>query len=271
MGSCISIVRSRVGDFIPILPHEYDSLVGWFRDYPADAAAIGKLCHDAGLGGASLVELGCGTGNLAMELAALGFEVTGMDRSAESLQIAAAKASGRERPIRLVLLDILEANWTGPKFKVVVAPFSLVCNFYPRGMLDAFWSTIDRLLEPDGIAILNAFSVETLSDTHLRSGGLSAFGVNPSSGHNPATLIRAFQFHGLVSLRFYHRDVDLPMPRIVTYTLKPYTPDRLAASASHHGLELVHAVTYSRRGNAAAAPDEYLAVFRRSERGSGRT
>lgn len=49
--------------------------------------------------GGLLLDMGCGTGNLTVRLAALGYDVIGSDASAEMLSIAAAKSGGSIRYI----------------------------------------------------------------------------------------------------------------------------------------------------------------------------
>ncbi len=97
--------------------------------YPADAttaAAVPVLAGLAGPGGAVL-ELGVGTGRLALPLAAAGCRVTGIDASAEMLERLAGKD-----PAGIVVArhgDVSDrAAWPTAPMDLVVAAFNLLMN-----------------------------------------------------------------------------------------------------------------------------------------------
>lgn len=75
-----------------IFARYYDSLTANI-DYQARAAYFKSLLdrHGDKTGGKLLLDLGCGTGSLTLELARLGFEMIGADASPEMLSIASAK------------------------------------------------------------------------------------------------------------------------------------------------------------------------------------
>lgn len=57
-----------------------------------------------------ILDLGCGTGGHAIELASRGFHVVGVDRSAEMVEICRTKARGAELDIRTIQADIREID-----------------------------------------------------------------------------------------------------------------------------------------------------------------
>jgi SAM-dependent methyltransferase len=64
-----------------------------FGDFAAAAAGeFASLLTRAGITSGHILDLGCGSGILARELTALGYDVTGIDRSAEMLALAATTA-----------------------------------------------------------------------------------------------------------------------------------------------------------------------------------
>jgi SAM-dependent methyltransferase len=67
------------------------------KDYPAEAAYVHSLLERHGVPGRRLVELGCGTGRHARELAALGYTIHGVDRSETMLTEATARARADAR------------------------------------------------------------------------------------------------------------------------------------------------------------------------------
>src|SRR5689334_1757350 len=56
----------------------------------------------------SVLDVGCGTGESALHLAKLGFEVTGLDASARAIELAQAKAKDRRLALPLYVGDALD-------------------------------------------------------------------------------------------------------------------------------------------------------------------
>ncbi|MCL2810567.1 MAG: class I SAM-dependent methyltransferase [Clostridia bacterium] len=83
----------------------YDALMDDV-DYPAWAAHYLALCKAHGVEAAALAECACGTGSLTVEFAAGGIAVTGLDRSADMLRVATAKARVRGLVIPFVRQDM---------------------------------------------------------------------------------------------------------------------------------------------------------------------
>lgn len=106
----------------------YDDWYGARGDEAAVVAALGRRCL-----GRRLLELGVGTGRLAIPLAEEGWSVTGVDSSPEMLAILAGKL--RRRPASVVtLLDDAGSDpgvpW--PAVDVVLAAFNFVFNLSDR-------------------------------------------------------------------------------------------------------------------------------------------
>ncbi len=71
------------------LAEVYEAMYRTFIDYAAEFAFYVQLIENQR--GGSLVEIGCGTGNLAPRFSDAGFHYTGLDRSADMLEIARRK------------------------------------------------------------------------------------------------------------------------------------------------------------------------------------
>lgn len=70
------------------------------------------------LGEKDVLDVGCGTGTLAIQLSDLGFHVTGVDLSDEMLTVAADKASGRD--VTFIQQDMRELD-LGQTFSIVTS------------------------------------------------------------------------------------------------------------------------------------------------------
>jgi SAM-dependent methyltransferase len=72
-----------------------------------------------------VLELGCGTGRVALDLAAAGFEVTGIDRDPDLLEALARRADERGLRVDAKLADARELD-LGRRFALIIAPMQLV-------------------------------------------------------------------------------------------------------------------------------------------------
>ncbi len=131
----------------------YDRITG------ADAKLLGDEDIYAGLAsdGASILELGAGTGRLTIGLAARGFRVCGVDISPVMLSQAEARVAGLPPDVR-ERIELRRGDMTALDLK---RTFDLViCPFFTLAHV------------PTGAAWRNTFAVAA---RHLPSGGLAAF------------------------------------------------------------------------------------------------
>ena len=108
-----------------------------------------ELVHGAIAGGAAVLELGCGTGRLTRELAALGHAVTAIDNEPAMLAEIAGVPGIEPVEADLLTLDL------GRRFPAVVLASHFVNTPPPDG--DAFLRTVARHLAGDGVALIEAY------------------------------------------------------------------------------------------------------------------
>ena len=90
--------------------------------YEADLPLWRELADAAG---GPLLELGCGTGRVALDLAARGHRVTGLDADAELVRVLAARARRRALPATAVAIDVRSFE-LGRRFALAIAPMQVV-------------------------------------------------------------------------------------------------------------------------------------------------
>jgi SAM-dependent methyltransferase len=132
----------------------YDDWYGDLTDTDACVAAVATL---AGPGGAVL-ELGVGTGRLAIPLAAAGAAVTGLDSSAAMLERLAAKPGGVE--VAGVLGDMTDPDLEPASFDVVLVAYNTLFNLVDDGAQARCLASAARLLRPGGSVLVEAFVPE---------------------------------------------------------------------------------------------------------------
>ena len=131
----------------------------WYPAGPHTDAAVATLRElTAGAAPARLLELGIGTGRLALPLAASGSEVVGLDSSPEMLELLERKlAASPDVRVRGVLGDLADAaTWPAGPFDAVVAAFNLLCNLADAPAQRAVFATAAGVLSPDGVFAVEA-------------------------------------------------------------------------------------------------------------------
>jgi ubiquinone/menaquinone biosynthesis C-methylase UbiE len=120
-----------------------------------DTAFYRDLAHHAG---GDVLEIGVGTGRVALRLAASGLQVTGLDASSAMLSIAAEKATaaGLADRLRLQLADMRSFD-LAERFGLVIAPFRAFQVLLTADDQLAALTAFRRHLRPDGIIAMHLF------------------------------------------------------------------------------------------------------------------
>jgi SAM-dependent methyltransferase len=130
----------------------YDALIE--EDYEAWANYIERAFRRFGRGVRLVLDLGCGTGNLTTALARRGYDLIGLDASADMLAVAANKTDGSA--VRYICQDMT--------------------RFELYGTVDAIVCTLDCVnYVTDAAALARMFR---LARNYLNPGGLFLFDVN---------------------------------------------------------------------------------------------
>jgi len=156
------------------------------------------------LPGARVVELGCGGGALAIELASRGASVTGIDLSPSSVEAASAEARRRGVDARFLRGNLLACPLPGGSFDLAVLTDVLEHVTDPAAAL----REVGRLLRPGGLVFLNTFDRTWLSRlvvVDLAEG----LGLVPRGTHDPRLFVRPDE------LRRYAEAGGLVLERLV--------------------------------------------------------
>ncbi len=116
------------------------------------AAAVEFLAGLAGRGRA--LELGIGTGRVALPLAARGIAVEGVDASAAMVARLRAKPGGASVPVTIG--DMAEVPASGP-FRLVYLVFNTLFGLLSQARQADCFSNVARVLGPDGAFVIECF------------------------------------------------------------------------------------------------------------------
>ena len=158
MGSNRNSPRPVVGKSLADIAHEWDQLAYIRRDQIASGKdlsfryvllpAIRELLKGCSL--KRVLDLGCGTGYLSSELAAISGEVTAVDVSSRSIEIAReACADSLNASFFLGSAEEFADQWSGPSFNTAVANMTLMDCLD----LDSFILAVSRMITTDGCLV----------------------------------------------------------------------------------------------------------------------
>lgn len=136
------------------LPHDPFALIADlydldFQDFYDDTSFYQRLVE---IHGVRVLEMGVGTGRIAVPLAQGGAKVTGVDISPQMLAIAQQRTG--DLPVRYVQDDIRTVKLRG-RFDVVLAPLGTLQHLDTPADFVATLETMARHLAPGGIAVID--------------------------------------------------------------------------------------------------------------------
>jgi SAM-dependent methyltransferase len=108
-----------------------------------------------------ILDLGCGTGRLAIELSAKGYAVTGVDNSPAMLKIARRNADERQVKLRLLKSQLSELKITG-RFDAAYSiqdPFNYILE---EKELSNSLARLKSLLRPGGILVVDIMNFASM-------------------------------------------------------------------------------------------------------------
>lgn len=215
-----------------------DRFADVYDDWYADVSDVdGCTGHLAALhaerGGGPVLELGIGSGRLALPLVARGVEVHGIDASAAMVDRLRAKPEGAAVPVTIG--DMAELDLPVPEggFSVVFVAFNTFFNLATEAAQRRCLERIAQVLRPDGRFVLEGFvpddsptgADQALTPRHI---GLDEVVLSVSRRDRDAQTVTGQHVHiteAGIRLRPWH--------------LHYATPDQLDALATDAGLVLV--------------------------------
>lgn len=117
--------------------------VGWYREFSRAQ-------------GGRVLELGCGTGRILIELLAAGLDITGADRSLPMLARLRADAAARGLAADVLQMD-LRAPALRARFGSILLPYSLITYVTDPPAVVATLTALRELLDNHGRLVLDAF------------------------------------------------------------------------------------------------------------------
>ena len=202
----------------------YDDWYGSITDTEACVEAVAALAD-----GGPVLELGVGTGRLAIPLAQRGLAITGVDASPAMLAALSAKPGGDA--VEAVLGDMTDPPVGAPRFAVVFVAYNTLFNLVTEEGQRSCLTNAAHQLAPGGCVVVEAFvpdvsyaAAEAVVPKHVTADKV----VLSVSRHDP------------VSQEVIGQYVDISEAgiRLRPWHIRWSTPEQLDAMATEAGLGL---------------------------------
>jgi len=224
----------------------YDDWYEQVTDVEGTAALISNLSE-----GLDVLELGVGTGRLALPIAAAGVPITGVDSSSEMLKrLTARDTSGL---VTTHLADM--ASWlpTGP-FKVIFCAYNTFFNLVNPDDQEKCLQLVSDRLTPDGLFVLEAFVPSNYPLLPTRA---------VESRHMTKATVLNITIREKISgvVRGQSIQVGEAGPILRPWRILIKTPDELDQVAARHGLDLVERWQDWHRSPFTSSSDHHVSVY----------
>lgn len=133
-------------------PLYYDIAFGWDPTQEADFYCEAFKRHAGSV--RRVLELGCGTGRLLIELAKRGFYCVGLDISPEMAKFCARKARRLGVPVEVLRADMADFHISG--FDAAYSAINTVSVLLTDEKLESHYSCVSKALRPGGVYVIDA-------------------------------------------------------------------------------------------------------------------
>ena len=206
----------------------------WYADVTDVGATVARLLELAGPGG-RVLELGVGTGRLAIPMAEAGLRVVGIDSSEAMLERLAERDP--ERTVEAICGHMVDDLPDEPNDAVLIA-YNTIFNLLADGEQQRLFHRIADRLAPGGVFVVEAF----VPDDEIRS-------AEPGNGPAAVTLRSLAADHVVLSVSVNRPDEQAAEGQFVEFSeaggvrLRPWsirwaTPGQLDDMATAAGLRL---------------------------------
>lgn len=143
----------------------YDRLMTEDINYEQIADFIENIFTEYDIEPQLVADLACGTGNITIPMAKRGYEMIGVDKSVEMLEVARDKASGENQDILFLNQSITKLDLFGTcdAFLCMIDGVNYIIN--PKSLENMFKKISTCFINPNGVFIFDISSFYKLSKT----------------------------------------------------------------------------------------------------------
>ena len=227
----------------------------WYADVSDVAATVTRVRELSENG--CVLELGVGTGRIALPLARTGLDVVGVDASRDVLDVLRTKKHALG--VNTVIGDMAELPFTSA-FSLVLVAFNTLFNLVGHDRINTCFAEVARVLLPDGVFVVEAFVPPLPGEGP--DDGVSVREIRDDA----VVLTAATRTHHDHLIKGSHIEIGPGGVRLRPWQLCYATPAELDAFAANAGLELA-----TRHGGWHAEPFDlesttHVSIYRKTVR-----
>jgi len=219
----------------------YDDGLRYDGLYSRQDDDIAFYTQQAVLAGGEILELACGTGRVAIPLAAAGFRVTGIDVAATMLAVARSEAASTGVEVTWVQGDIRDFT-LDRRFGLAFIAVNSICHLLTLADFEACMRCVRRHLLPEGRFVVSVFvpNLEIL----LRGGDVrSPFG-DYAAPDGSGTISLTERHLYAPDTQINHIDIFHELPDgpalVADLEMRMYFPQELDALLKYNGFTFEH-------------------------------
>jgi ubiquinone/menaquinone biosynthesis C-methylase UbiE len=159
------------------------------KPYQREAEFVDALLKEHSRGRCTrILDVACGTGSHSFWLESFGYDVTGIDASAEMIEQARRKAAARSSRVNFIVQDMRALDVPGPRFDAALCLFDSIGYARTNGAVCETLRGIRRHLRAEGLLILEYWHAAAMLT------GYSPVRMRRVTG-NIGTILRISQTH----------------------------------------------------------------------------
>ncbi len=233
----------------------YD-LIQAHRDLPREADRLDEVLRQSVAAGASILDLGCGTGLHAIELGRRGYKVTGIDLAADMIAVAQRKNSG----VTFICRDIGENSDLGP-FDACVSLYNVVNCLEDMEALADFIRAVAAVLKPGAKFICECWNpIAVMREPPKRVHRT----YETQLGVISRTALPSWDFMDQRLRIAYEIEIERPLSATskfaATHDIRLFTPMEIKAALKKAGFHSIEVRTALPEFETAGADDRMLAI-----------
>ena len=183
----------------------------------------------------TILELGCGTGTVAVGLAMSGFDIIGVDYSPEMLKAARKKAKENKTKVRFIQADITEASLKlNKKFDIILCLGNTLALIANHTMLNRFLANCQRHLNSGGYVIFQQLNYDRILKEKP-----ATFAIDVDRDIFRFKQNRYFKNHIQSVVTIVDSSVIPPAQDITMFRVKPWTKVELTNSVKIAGFKKI--------------------------------
>jgi SAM-dependent methyltransferase len=190
----------------------------------------------------SVLELGCGTGRVAIPLAEHGYTVTGIDMNEQMLSLARAKAAAKNVSIDWVLGDVRNFD-LGKQYDTILFPANSITHLLDTQSIEACLACVRKHLSENGLFILRMFNpvLECFTRDPNQRYPISEYDDPNGKGHVVVTENNIYDRARQVNeVKWYYLYEETGEQIIKNISMRIFYPQELDMLLRYNGFEIIH-------------------------------